>query len=197
MVLESHPGVARRVIGRLTAAGHAVHRCHEPGAPEFPCNGLAEGGGCPLEGPLDAAVVVRRGVVPRPTPGEDGVICALRAGVPVVEDGSDLLDPYAPFLTARVWNGDEVGEVVERAVADATAPLEHAVGAALVPLLVAAGHRLDAVAVHAAPRGRILHLHLDAPGLEDDLCSRLSVKAADTVRSQQRRWDGVEVSIAT
>ena len=48
MVLESENGVADKVADDLTTAGHVVLRCHEAGAPAFPCVGVADQAACPL-----------------------------------------------------------------------------------------------------------------------------------------------------
>jgi hypothetical protein len=57
---------------------------------------------CPLAAHADVALLVRDRVAPYPTPLEQGAMCAVRAGVPLVEDGSAALDPYEPWLAARV-----------------------------------------------------------------------------------------------
>src|SRR5665213_348698 len=36
-----------------------VFRCHEPGAPVFPCNALRPGGVCPVEAGIDVIATVR------------------------------------------------------------------------------------------------------------------------------------------
>src|SRR3546814_9180958 len=64
---------------------------HEPGEPAFPCKGLVDPSSCPLEGHIDVALLVRPRIAPRPTAVEDGVTCALRAGVPLVEDRKSVV----------------------------------------------------------------------------------------------------------
>ena len=39
---------------------------------------------------------------------EDGVRCAIRAGVPIVEDGSDFYDPFDPWVARRVGPHDDL-----------------------------------------------------------------------------------------
>jgi hypothetical protein len=195
MVLESHPGAATHAVRRLEQAGHVIHRCHGADGPAFPCNGVADGADCPADRPIDVALVVRKGITPRPTPTEDGVSCALRAGIPLVEDGADLLDPYAPFITARVWADDNVVEVCERAVAEALRPLEDQVRASLQPFLEAAGRESDAVEVHLDAAGDVLRVHLVGDDLSSQLSGLLGVKAVDRLRELQRRWAHVEVSV--
>lgn len=197
MVLESHQHVAARAESKLTQRGHTVRRCHEPGAPSFPCNGLGAGTGCPLDGEVDVALVVRRGVSPRPTNDEDGITCALRAGLPLVEDGSDLLDPYAPMLAARVWASDDVADVVERAAVEGLAPMERELEDALGPFLRSAEREPGSVQVRAEASGRHLVLHLTGPQLEGTFGGLLGVRAADRARQGNRRWESVEVTITS
>src|SRR3546814_11583513 len=101
LLIQSRPGAARAAAESLEAAGHRVHLCHEPGEPAFPCKGLVDPSSCPLEGHIDVALLVRPRIAPRTTAVEDGVTCALRAGVPLVEQGSQVLAPYAPWVTLR------------------------------------------------------------------------------------------------
>lgn len=196
LILESHPGAADRAVTELEAEGHSVHRCHEPGAAAFPCAGVAGEHSCPLEAQVDAALLVRRGVSPSPTPLEDGVPCALRAGIPVVEDGTDVLDPYTEHITTRVGVDESLGDAVRRAVTEAMEPLEAEVHAALVPFLTANGFDAADCSVRLEPRGDLLRIHLHADGLPSMLTGQLSVKAVDTVRTMRRTWPSIEVTTA-
>jgi hypothetical protein len=109
LVLESEPNAADATIEQLTNAGHRVFRCHEPGKPEFPCRALAGEGPCPLSDPgVDVAVTVRAHPDTRPTVREDGVACALRAHVPLVVAGRDVLNPYEEWADEVVEDGDVV-----------------------------------------------------------------------------------------
>ena len=49
LVVESDRHTADQAIADLQAAGHEIARCHERGAPAFPCNALSDGGSCPLD----------------------------------------------------------------------------------------------------------------------------------------------------
>jgi hypothetical protein len=195
LVLESHAGVADHSIEALEAAGHRVHRCHDGGR-AFPCVGVTSPHECPIDRHVDAALLVRRGVAPATTPLEDGVPCALRAGIPVVEDGTDLLDPYAEHITTRVTTGESVVDACERAVVESMQPLEADVAAALVPFLEANGMHAGEVGVRLEPLGELLRIHLDAVGLPPMLVGQLSVKAVDTVRTMRRSWSTIEVTTA-
>jgi hypothetical protein len=107
LVMESHPHAADEAVAALVAAAHRVHRCHEPGGRSFPCVGLTNPGACPLDRGIDVALLVRRRIAPRPTPWEGGVSCVIRAGVPLIEEGPEILDPFEPWVTARS-DGDVV-----------------------------------------------------------------------------------------
>jgi hypothetical protein len=194
MVLESHPGVGQRVTDELGSAGHRVHRCHEPADTGFPCSGVASPGSCPLEQRIDVALVVRRGVAPRPTPLEDGVACAIRTGVPVVEHGADVLDPYTPFLAARVRDGREAVTVCEDVARDALAATEIEVSTALHQFLRANDLDPGAVRVKLEHLDDSLHIHLEGADLDRRLRGLLGVKAVDACRHRTRRCRSVDVS---
>jgi len=195
LVLESHAGVADHSIEALEAAGHRVHRCHDGGR-AFPCVGVTTPHECPIDRHVDAALLVRRGVAPATTPLEDGVPCALRAGIPVVEDGTDLLDPYAEHITTRVATGESVADACERAVVESMQPLDADVAAALVPFLEANGMHAGEVGVRLEPLGDALRIHLRTGHLPPMLVGQLSVKSVDTVRTMRRSWATIEVTTA-
>jgi hypothetical protein len=98
MVMESHPHAAEEAIQELTDVGHVVLRCHDAGAPAFPCRGLENRTDCPLEShSVDVALTVRSRPRSQPTTTEDGVRCALMARVPVVVAGPAVLDPFERY----------------------------------------------------------------------------------------------------
>ena len=196
LILESHPGAADRATAQLEAEGHHVHRCHEADGAAFPCVGVSGEHECPIDQQVDVALLVRRGVGPSPTPFEDGVPCALRAGIPVVEDGTDLLDPYHEHITTRVGVDESVADACRRAVVAAMEPLEAEVEAALVPFLESNGLGACDCTVRLEPRGDLLRIHLHADGLTPTLTGQLSVKAVDTVRAMRRTWPSIEVTTA-
>jgi hypothetical protein len=86
----------------LQAAGQRPVRCHESGDAPFPCNALIAGRTCPLELGIDVVLSMRSRPVPGPTPGEVGVVCGLRAGVPLVVAGLSDHNPLAACTTATV-----------------------------------------------------------------------------------------------
>ena len=109
LVLESESRAADPTIVKLTSRGHRIFRCHEPAQPEFPCRALAGEGPCPLSDPgIDVAVTVRTHLDTCPAVREDGVACALRAHVPLVVSGRDMLNPYEEWADEVVEDGDVV-----------------------------------------------------------------------------------------
>ncbi len=110
LVTESIAGAAQAAAHELEAAGHRVHRCHEDGAPLFPCNGLT--GDCPLDsGTIDLVLAVRPHVRTNPAAGEDGVTCGLRRRIPVAVTGQSVMNPFEAFGADPV-DGDLVAECV-------------------------------------------------------------------------------------
>ena len=124
---------------RLEDRGHVVHRCHLPGRPGFPCIGVADPSACPLEQGIDVTLLVRRGVHPRPLVEEDGARCAIRAGVPLAEEGTQALDPFDPWVTERVGIEDDLTEVCERAAERGFAQLRMLIRGRIAKLAAAAG----------------------------------------------------------
>lgn len=121
LVLESERGAAEAAIDELTKAGHAVLRCHEPGAPAFPCHGLADDPSCPLRTTtVDVALTVRSRPRSQPAPQEDGVSCALARHVPLVVAGPSVMNPFNGFAAEVLDRTDDVTAACERA---AVAPL--------------------------------------------------------------------------
>jgi hypothetical protein len=192
LVLESHPHAATMAVADLEAAGHRVHRCHRPGDRGFPCVGVTDPTACPIANGVDVALVVRRRVSPRPTPLEGGVSCAIRAGVPVVEEGPDTLDPFAPWLAGR--SHGNVVEACERAVGVAYAPLREAILARLVPLVTAVGVDLAAIECRIAPDGPRLQVELSGPEVGRALEHAFGVRVLDAVRSFGRTFGEVNVT---
>ena len=179
----------------LERAGHRVHRCHDAGEPAFPCRGIADAADCPLDGPIDVVLVVRPHVHPNPSVLEDGVACAIRAGVPVVEDGSSILDPFAPWVTSRVGDGS-VTEACEQAAALGYEPVVEDILRRCAPVLDAAG--VDPASATCSielvwPR---LQVHVEVPAaLSSGQREALAVRALDAVRSGRRTYEKVDVKV--
>jgi len=146
LVLESDTGAADVAQTSLVEAGHSVVRCHESNHAAFPCNGLSDGGGCPLEGtPVDVALDVRLHARTHPTATEDGAVCALRQHVPLVVAGPDVLNPFDGFATENIDRDDDIVATVERA---ARSPLRRHTEAAARAMREV----LDARELSVAPR---------------------------------------------
>jgi hypothetical protein len=119
LLIENRPGDGDADAALLTAAGHHVHRCWPP--PRYGKTPLrdrylcveATRQQCPLQEGIDVALLVRGRMATEPTIRESGVTCAVRADVPLVEDGVDELDPFTPWLTGRA--GSDVVAACEAA----------------------------------------------------------------------------------
>ena len=118
-MMESHPGVGAVAGARLEQAGHRIVRCNAPDHAR-PCRGLTGDDACPLDEPVDVAVLVRE---PGSFGVEHGVVCASRERVPLVELAG-AHDPLAAAATATglasvlVTDGDDVVAACERAAVD-------------------------------------------------------------------------------
>ncbi|HET9443212.1 MAG TPA: hypothetical protein VFO65_07800 [Acidimicrobiales bacterium] len=202
LLVEAHPGLGAAEARELERAGHRVHRCHEDGAVPGPGAGFGDHhlcravttGDCPLDGHVDVALVVRRSWRPafRPTVGEAGVSCALRAGVPLVEDGPALFDPFTPWLTGRVA-GDPVG-ACEAAAAAGLATLGQDIHLRIERLLGAAGIPPQAVACRFDRGWPRPHVVLVGPPVTIELRQALAVRVLDAVRAAGRTYGDVAVS---
>lgn len=191
LVVESTPGAARREVEALEAAGHRVHRCHEPGGDGFPCRAVTHHE-CPLDDGVDVGLLVRHRVTPRPTDREQGVGCLIRAGIPLVEDGPAVLDPYEDHLDGRV-SGDVVAECA--AAADrADDRIRASIMGRIARLLEAAGIAAGDVAVGLARRGRDLRVELHGPPAPRPVQNALAVRVLDAVASVERPRGQVDVS---
>jgi hypothetical protein len=85
-----------------------VLTCHEPGEPAFPCNALIEGRTCPLDAGFDVVATVRARASAAPVQAEFGVVCALRAGVPLVVAGLAPERPFGPWAAATVGQDEDL-----------------------------------------------------------------------------------------
>jgi hypothetical protein len=98
----------------LEEAGFGILRCHEPGEPEFPCNALIEGRTCPLDVGFDLVATVRARPLDIMAPGELGVVCALRHGIPLVAAGVAPDRPFGPWAAVTVEQGGELVRACEK-----------------------------------------------------------------------------------
>ena len=180
LLLESHPHVGDSTAVLLEEAGHRVLRCHGVGAPGFPCVGLTDPSGCPVHGGVDVAVDVRRKDASETTALEDGVSCALRAGVPVVEVGGHESAPL------RSWTfpagASPVAEAVEAVAAKRYVSLEAAIVDGIA--LLAAKNDVDpgAFACRITRHGRGLSVEVSGPPVAGGLQQAMAVRAYGIVR---------------
>lgn len=193
MLVESRQGAADGAVAELTAAGHRVHRCHEHGAASFPCAGVLEHDRCPIDRGVDVALLVRREGSAEQTVWEHGVSCALRAGVPVVEDGPAESDPYAAWIAARV-DGSSVATAVESAVERAFDPLIRAIEACTRRLIESAHIDPTDVSWVVESRGHGLAIHLDGPRMTRQLEQAIAVRVLDALHGSQQTYGQVDVS---
>lgn len=107
----------------LEEAGFGVLRCHEPGEPEFPCNALIEGRTCPLDVGFSVVATVRARPLDTMAPGEMGVVCALRHGIPLVAAGVAPDRPFGPWASVTVGQGGELVNACEKVAGEAFAEL--------------------------------------------------------------------------
>lgn len=193
MVLESAPHAADAAVDQLEAAGHRAHRCHPPGARPFPCVGITDPAACPVVTGADVALLVRPRVTPRPTPFESGVRCAIRAGLPIVEDGPEILDPYERWITARAA-GNDVARALLATSRGAHRPLEQAIGQRIAAVLHAAAVDPSSVGCRVERDGPRLHVRLTGPEVGRRVKHALAVRALDAIRSSGRTYGSVDVS---
>jgi hypothetical protein len=191
LVLESHAGTAEPAARALAAAGHEVVRCHDSASTGFPCVGLTDRETCPLRHGVDVALDVRAAPATEPTALEDGVGCALREGVPVVESPGDASSPLHRWT---VPGGVDVVAACEAAAASAFDDLASAVVVRLQPLLVGNGVDRTAVRCEIERSGRSLHVHLIGPPLERGLRQEAAVHAYDAVRAADRAFEEVRIT---
>jgi hypothetical protein len=102
-----------QVATRLQAAGATVAMCHDVGSDVFPCRGAR--GDCPIDRGVDVVVTMRSRPSREPAPGEFGVICGLRAGLPVVVGGLAAANPFEAWSDhVAVADGDLVDACLRR-----------------------------------------------------------------------------------
>jgi hypothetical protein len=111
LVVGTDDWAVEQAAARLAEGGCAVHTCHAPGRPAFPCNALI-GQGCPLDQGCDVVVTVRARPLDRPAPGEMGVICGLHRGAALVSAGMAGDNPFLPWVTRAVAADEQLAAVV-------------------------------------------------------------------------------------
>lgn len=124
LVVGTDDWAVEQAGAQLAGAGHQVLTCHPAGQPSFPCNAMVEGRTCPLDVGFDVVVSVRARHLDPPSFGELGVVCGLRAGATLVLAGMTRRNPFGPWASVVVENGDLVASVDQALAArsDADAP---------------------------------------------------------------------------
>ena len=200
LLIEARTGDGAADADRLHAAGHRVHRCygqaqHTAGPPTSEtaslCTGVVDGD-CPLDHGIDVALLVRKRIARRPTATEAGVSCALRAGIPVVENGPDIFDPFEPWLTARA-NGGDVATTCVEAVEKGFEPLRSAIGSRIHDVLQGAGIDPRTVIASIAYDHPRLTVALRGPKVSTSVQQALGVRVLDAVRGSGRTYGQVDV----
>jgi len=102
LVVGTDDWAIEQAAASVTAAGHQALRCHEPGEPPFPCNAFIPGRRCPLDLGTSVVVTVRARSSRTVEPGEIGVVCGLRASIPVVVAGVGAPGPFESIVAASV-----------------------------------------------------------------------------------------------
>lgn len=192
LVMETRGHYADTAVADLEGAGHRVHRCFGPQDKGFPCRGLTSPDQCPLDQGVDVALVVRPRVMPQATTLEAGVTCALRAGVPVVEDGQETLDPFVSWITRRADKGGVVA-ACEGGVDDGWSALRDRIERRALRLLAGTGWAGPLTCAFER-QGRRLKVCLSGPPLDPDAAHALAVRTVDAVRAEGHRDQEIDVS---
>jgi hypothetical protein len=196
LVAESHPRVAAKAADALVAAGHRVHRCHDDPERAFPCRGLVESSTCPLVDHVDVALLVRGADGPWPTRLEDGVLCAIRTGIPVVEQGSEVVDPFTPWIARRLRPKDDLVQACEEVAGLGFESMRRQVFFRIAKLLNAVGIDQADVDCRFETDGSALQVHLDLPGdVARHYEQSLAVRVLDAVRASGRTFGQVDVQV--
>ena len=195
LVLESDAGAADVAETSLVEAGHQVVRCHEPGHALFPCNALAEGRACPLDGtPVDVTLDVRLHARTHPTAGEDGAVCALRQHVPLVVAGPDVLNPFDRFATEVIGRDDDIVASVERAARSPLSQHTEAAARAMREVLDARGLSVAPVVAVYRRRGGLVVEVAGGLALDRGTKDMAAVRMLAAVRALDQHAKGVDVA---
>jgi len=197
VVGTSRSGI-ERADAALTAAGHEVLRCHGDDGAAFPCAALVEGRGCPLDlGPVDVVVDVHARPSRLPSRHEDGVVCGLRRGVPLVVAGAPV-HPYWKWAAVEIGHDDDVVAACEQA---AQASVEQHAAASVAreaarATLSAAGVDPEGTVATVHRRGDQLHVLLELPPRQPGLHTEITIAVADALRTLHPTIATVDVAIA-
>lgn len=190
LLIEAHPGDGEVAADRLQAAGHTVHHCYTD-HDHTVCSAITDHT-CPLDDGIDVALLARGRITPRPTATEAGVACAVRAGIPVVEMGSDVLDPFEPWVAARV--DDDVVAACEEGVRRGYDSLRSGIRQRTERTLQSAGIDPGDVSVSFEVDAPRLTVQLQGPPVTPSVQQALGVRVLDALRSEPRTFGQVNVT---
>jgi hypothetical protein len=196
LVIESHSGAAAPAIAALQAAGHRTMSCYADGDRAFPCVGITEPALCPIDRGADVALLVRRRITPRPTSLEAGVPCAIRAELPIVEYGPDILDPFEPWIAQRT-TAEGVVAACEQAHRELFDPLRDDITTRLGPVAGTDGFDPQDLECEIRTHGDALRVGVSGPELSRARKQAIGVRVLDAVRDTGRRYDKVDVRYDT
>jgi hypothetical protein len=115
LVVGTDDWAVERAATALASADIDVLRCQEVGEPSFPCNAFIEGRVCPIDAGFDVVLTARARPARSAEPREVGVVCALRAGRPLVVAGVTVGNPFASVATTTVGEGGDAAEACRAA----------------------------------------------------------------------------------
>jgi hypothetical protein len=196
LVVGTLPGAIEPAVTRLKDAGHTVARCHDSGAGSFPCLGLSEARACPLEGaPVDVAVTVRNRDWPRPSPFEDGAICALRRRVPLVVAGITALQPFDRWSSRALDDGSDLVAACEETAAAPLPGHSEVTRQAARPVLGATSCDADVEGIVWRRQGA-LRAEMTLPAGCADLTSKLAARVTGALRQFDGFATAIDVAVA-
>ena len=99
-------------VEALGGSGFRVLRCHEPGQPAFPCNGLRPDAVCPLDAGFDVVATMRARPLGLPALSELGVICGVHAGARLIVAGMREGNPFDEWTAGTVGRAGDLATAV-------------------------------------------------------------------------------------
>lgn len=196
LLVQSNRGAADEAVAALAAAGHRVHQCYEDDDRGFPCRGVLASSACPLDRPIDVVLSVRRRLNPWPTGLEGGVVCAIRAGLPVVEQTADETGPFTPWVTHRITPKDDVVDACVQAAAMVEQGLAADIRLRIARVLEATEVDPSTVTCWTEGDDTGLDVHVGVSGpLPHGVSEAVAVRALDAIRSSSRTYGRVDVHV--
>lgn len=200
LLIESHPGVGDASARVLTESGHRVHRCHQPGDSDWVCIGLTDPSACPVEGHIDSAVLARAPGTTGRTDHEDGVRCAIRAGVPLVEVSADETEEmtsgeYSPWVSLHTHAG-ALDAACHAAVSLSHQPIVDDILERVTPLIADVGLAAERTRCEVSVRWPMMTVTIVVPGPVDSrLEQAIGVRANDALRGHRGDCSTLNVKV--